>query len=695
MTPSSDRDQVHVKITADTTAATGQIGRAARLAHIPPGPDEWNPAKWACTYCHDYLHLSTDARPADPALYDSSGDTACPARDDGLPHVRDTSNDGASFGDLTFGDDSVVMIGDSTPRPDWATGVRWAATGDRECVPLVDNDYYEDPAAGVWVGDLDLTGFADTCPCDGHRRLAALGGAPVAVEARTGEVDHTACSFTAHDHDWDGDEDPPEQAHAGTVRLCNHRDGAVLFYCQADGNWHHGGHQTPPCFLVSDAPRSGCVFSRHPADGRSGAAWDVPARRVCLTHDAGLSLPADGPCPGWVVAPPAVTWCQTCGQPVDLESGMCACWCHVADALQRYAGFGFDEAADRAAAMWASEADSDRVRAGDYADDHDVTVWPDPFIWPAGTGAEIVAVVRRIMAAIGRDQAAGLVPRVPGSFSALHDHVDANEYLIRYIPFRAAGCTCTRPVALDPRDRPEPVRSGDVPDAPYCHSETCGALAPGGPADAYVAMGNTVSDQVDRLLAAAADALGFPHDTPCPQCGRRQWGLGPGTADPDNPSDAEQETCGACGWQFPGHPAPRRSATAGPARWQFSGPAPRPAARSAFAGLADALIARADEIEAAAQPARWVTEFGADYDVPDAIAALGDRSWHNDACPSFGDLEGDVRVWVEHPDPGQRESGGPRFAVTPAAADGAVTCRTDDPVEAVDAYREAERIAGR
>lgn len=36
----------------------------------------------------------------------------------------------------------------------------------------------------------------------------------------------------------------------------------------------------------------------------------------------------------------------------------------------------------------------------------------------------------RIMALIAGDVAAGLVPRGVGSFSRLHDHVDANDYLI-------------------------------------------------------------------------------------------------------------------------------------------------------------------------------------------------------------------------------------------------------------------------
>jgi hypothetical protein len=49
---------------------------------------------------------------------------------------------------------------------------------------------------------------------------------------------------------------------------------------------------------------------------------------------------------------------------------------------------------------------------------------------------------------------------------------------------------------------------------------------------------------------AALDARTFPHDEPCPRCGRRQWGLGKDTVDPQNPTDAEQETCGECGFRL-------------------------------------------------------------------------------------------------------------------------------------------------
>lgn len=111
------------------------------------------------------------------------------------------------------------------------------------------------------------------------------------------EVDHSRCDFRDHDHDFDTDEDPPEQAHEGLVRLCNHGDGATLFYCQRDDCWHHGGLLTEPCFLVSDQGREACVYSRHPQDPRSGPIWEDPQRRVCVTHDPLLSLGLGETCP--------------------------------------------------------------------------------------------------------------------------------------------------------------------------------------------------------------------------------------------------------------------------------------------------------------------------------------------------------------------------------------------------------------
>jgi hypothetical protein len=99
--------------------------------------------------------------------------------------------------------------------------------------------------------------------------------------------------------------------------------------------------------------------------------------------------------------------------------------------------------------------------------------------------------------------------------------------------------------------------------------------------------------------------------------------------------------------------------------------------------------APAAEPEPATEP-RWVTEFGAAYDVPAAVldAGLPDVSWHNDACPAFGSSERDDDhvLWVEHPDPAERELDGGRFTVTNANGD-SVLYEGDDVADALAAYR--------
>ncbi|HYK70392.1 MAG TPA: hypothetical protein VEV45_20780 [Streptosporangiaceae bacterium] len=97
---------------------------------------------------------------------------------------------------------------------------------------------------------------------------------------------------------------------------------------------------------------------------------------------------------------------------------------------------------------------------------------------------------------------------------------------------------------------------------------------------------------------------------------------------------------------------------------------------------------------------RWIEQFGAAYDVPEAIlseAGLEDVSWHNDACPCFGSQanETDVCIWVEHPDPERREMEGPRFTVSWANGE-TVFGQTDDVQEALRLYRKltAGRIVG-
>lgn len=76
--------------------------------------------------------------------------------------------------------------------------------------------------------------------------------------------------------------------------------------------------------------------------------------------------------------PAPATWCQTCGSPV--ENGKCACWCHLADTLQRYLGRDFDASADEAARLWDDLDDEDKARvwSAEYASDHDVETYPEP-----------------------------------------------------------------------------------------------------------------------------------------------------------------------------------------------------------------------------------------------------------------------------------------------------------------------------
>ena len=80
----------------------------------------------------------------------------------------------------------------------------------------------------------------------------------------------------------------------------------------------------------------------------------------------------------------------------------------------------------------------------------------------------------------------------------------------------------------------------------------------------------------------------------------------------------------------------------------------------------------------------WVCEWGEEYAVPELISraeGIEDMSWHNDANPSFGrhvPAEGDeyaheLRIWVEHPDPAERNEGAARYEV-------AYYCNTTDPV---------------
>ena len=72
-------------------------------------------------------------------------------------------------------------------------------------------------------------------------------------------------------------------------------------------------------------------------------------------------------------------------------------------------------------------------------------------------------------------------------------------------------------------------------------------------------------------------------------------------------------------------------------------------------------------------PQHWKAEFGSAYRIPatlDILASKGvieDMSWHNDVNPSFGKItcrKYEVRLWIEHPDPRQRNEGAKRYAVS-------------------------------
>jgi hypothetical protein len=100
------------------------------------------------------------------------------------------------------------------------------------------------------------------------------------------------------------------------------------------------------------------------------------------------------------------------------------------------------------------------VGATAYEDDEGWVWCADPFEDARDLGCAAVMLLRfadKVMTMIDEDIAAGKVPAWVGSFSALHDYVDANEYLIQ---------------ALDGA-----WESGDL------------------------VMGNAVSDEVDQRLA--------------------------------------------------------------------------------------------------------------------------------------------------------------------------------------------------
>ena len=116
------------------------------------------------------------------------------------------------------------------------------------------------------------------------------------------------------------------------------------------------------------------------------------------------------------------------------------------------------------------------------------------------TDPDVIRYAGLVLAAIHADMDRGLVPRDVGSFSALHDHRDANVYLITYVGFHPDDCDCT----------PTPVPKEEPGDQPYLHSGLCACHRDGGSEDRHVARCNAVMDEVGRRLAAEAAQLRAP-----------------------------------------------------------------------------------------------------------------------------------------------------------------------------------------
>lgn len=170
-------------------------------------------------------------------------------------------------------------------------------------------------------------------------------------------------------------------------------------------------------------------------------------------------------------------WCYTCGNPV--ENGQCACWAHVADALQQYLGMDFDTSADVASGMWDQLSQEERVYvwSAQYANDHDVPVYPPP----GPHDQRVKRYADAIMRAISEDMDNGTVPVAVRSFSRLHDYTDANMYVLDAMH----------------DDYPMPDHYGD-------EYEDGSKLTPEDQqtSDAENEMANLVMDEVDRRLQA-------------------------------------------------------------------------------------------------------------------------------------------------------------------------------------------------
>jgi phage FluMu gp28-like protein len=104
------------------------------------------------------------------------------------------------------------------------------------------------------------------------------------------------------------------------------------------------------------------------------------------------------------------------------------------------------------------------------------------------------------------------------------------------------------------------------------------------------------------------------------------------------------------------------------------------------------------EVMQKAEASGWRYEFGSEFAVPAEIenlfdtGILTDSSWHNDVCPSFSlAVCEQVVLWVDHPDPAQREMQGTRYLIV---GNDDRMLATDDLAEVLNALQVTITVTG-
>jgi hypothetical protein len=147
------------------------------------------------------------------------------------------------------------------------------------------------------------------------------------------------------------------------------RAGGRYFCPDSAGGLHHPRIITPDQATVA----SGDVCDMLAEAITTGLQAGLDPEAIRATFEGTMAMHTDLEPP----APPLAPWCLTCGNPV--ENDKCCCWGMIADALQRYLGTDFDGAASMASQLWEATDPVDRARvwAAEYAEQHDVPVYPD------------------------------------------------------------------------------------------------------------------------------------------------------------------------------------------------------------------------------------------------------------------------------------------------------------------------------